>query len=127
MPDAPDVPDEIVIQTYLDARHGWIIVPVDIADTVRIEMVLDTGSPLSALGDPVRQMLMERGLLTTDGGRRGLLRHVSIHRQPLPDLPVRQSRRVSQVGASGVLGLDFLAQFTTLSFHMPSMRLTLRR
>jgi hypothetical protein len=54
-----------------------------------------------------------------------VLQSLQIQGQPIRDLEVRISRRVGQVGADGVLGLDFLAQFEEVSFHVPSMRLTL--
>jgi len=50
---------------------------------------------------------------------------VTVPDQQVPDLPVRVSRRVTQVGAGGVLGLDFLAQFDDIHFHVPTLQLTL--
>lgn len=116
---------DVVIQTSLHPRGWWVMVPLEVAGTVTLELVLDTGSLLSGLSEPTREMLTTRGLLRPAGERRFLLRDLTIHGQPVPDLVVRVSRRVTQAGARGVLGLDFLGQFTDIHFHVPSMRLTL--
>ncbi len=68
-----------------------------------------------------------RGTLQQLGANRYLLQGLRIQGQDTGDLEVRVSRRVTQVGADGVLGLDFLAQFTYIHFHVPTMRLTLTR
>ncbi len=88
-------------------------------------MVLDIGSPFSSIGESTREQLERNGLLEETGERRYMLRGVVIQGQPIADLEVRLSRRVTQVRAMGVLGLDFLGRFTDIHFHVPSMRLTL--
>jgi hypothetical protein len=114
------------IQTHLD-RHWWIIVPVEIADALTIDMVLDTGSPFSSISEPTRDELVRRGLLEQKDERRFVLRHLAVQGQALPDLEIRMSRRATQVGAAGILGIDFLGRFTDVHFHVPTMRLTLSR
>jgi hypothetical protein len=123
----PGTGGDLVIQTALHPRGWWVMVPVEVAGLVTVELVLDTGSLLSGISEPTREMLASRGLLSPAGERRFLLRNLSIQGQALPDVIVRVSRRVTQTGARGVLGLDFLGQFTDIHFHVPSMRLTLSR
>ena len=90
-----------------------------------VKMVLDTGAPFSSVSESTRDTLVDLGLLSASGGRRWVLRKLRIDQQGVADLTVRLSRRVSDVGAEGVLGLDFLGRFTEIHFHVPSMRLTL--
>jgi len=120
-------PSDLVVQTVLHSRGWWVMVPVEVAGTVTVELVLDTGSLLSGISEATREMLATGGLLSEAGERRFLLRNLTIQGQPAPDLVVRVSRRVAQAGARGVLGLDFLGKFTDIHFHIPSMRLTLTR
>ena len=49
-----------------------------------------------------------------------VIRNLAIEGQPVADLMVRISRRVTHVGADGVLGLDFLARFTDVHCHVPT-------
>jgi hypothetical protein len=118
---------DLVVQTILHPRGWWVMVPIEVAGAVTLELVLDTGSLLSGISEPTREMLAARGLLSQAGERRFLLRDLTIQGQPAPDLVVRVSRRVTQAGARGVLGLDFLGKFRDIHFHVPSMRLTLSR
>jgi hypothetical protein len=89
-------------------------------------MVLDTGSPFSSTSDTTRDRLVEAGIMPASEGRRFVLGDVRIGGQRIDDLVVRPSRRVTDVGAEGVLGLDFLGRFTDIHFHVPTMRLTLQ-
>ncbi len=72
-----------------------------------------------------RDDLLRRGLLDPQQRPRYVLRSWSIQGQPIPDIIVRVSTRVTQVGADGVLGLDFLGRFTDIHFHVPTRVLTL--
>jgi hypothetical protein len=90
-----------------------------------IKMVLDTGSLLSAISEPTRQTLVAKGILDASSARLFVLRDVTIQDQQISDLTVRLSPRVTQVGAAGILGLDFLGRFSDIHFHVPTMRLTL--
>ena len=88
-------------------------------------MVLDTGSPLSSVSQGVLETLLLEGHVESAARPAYVLRNATIQGQPIPDLPVRVSRRVTQVGADGVLGLDFFGQFTEAHCHIPSLRFTL--
>lgn len=116
---------DLVVQTLVHPTNGWILVPLQVSTVVTIPMVLDTGSPLSSVSERTQQLLSSLGALRPLGGRRYLLERLRIEGQPIDDLVVRLSRRVSQVGASGVLGLDFLRRFTDIHFHVPTLRLIL--
>jgi len=118
---------DLVIQTELHRRHWWVIIPITRPDGDDLPMVLDTGVFLSGISESTREELSRRGLLETVDARRFRLRGLTVQGQPIPDLMVRVSPRVTEVGAAGVLGLDFLGQFTDVHFHVPTMRLTLTR
>lgn len=92
-------------------------------------MVFDTGSFLSGISASTRDDLTRRGLIEALDARRFRLRGLSIQEQAIPDLIVRVSPRATDVGAPGVLGLDFLGQYTDVHFNVPTMtmRLTLAR
>ncbi len=116
---------ELSIQAHLHPKRWWILVRVDVGGR-RFDMVLDTGSPLSSISQSMYDELSERGAISHVGGRRYTVRRSTIEGQRITDLEVRISRRVTQVGADGVLGLDFLGRYTDIHFHVPSLRLTLR-
>ena len=118
---------ELSVQTYQHPVNRWIIVRFDIEGAGRRDMVLDTGSPLSSVSVSMRDSLAEANRLEAVGPNRHMLRGLTVEGWRLPDLPVRLSRRVTQVGADGVLGLDFLAQFREICFDVASLKLALRR
>ena len=82
-------------------------------------MVLDTGSPLSSVSEPTHRRLAGAGSVRHIVGRRFALTRPLLDGQPVDDLEVRISTRVTRVGADGVLGLDFLGRFTDIHFHVP--------
>src|SRR6266852_697096 len=108
----PGASGSLSIQTTLHATKWWLIVPVEVGGLLTIEMVLDTGSPLSSISERLRGSLASMGVLEPVSGRSYVLRDLKIQNQPIRDLRVRVSRRVTRVGADGVLGLDFLAQYS---------------
>jgi hypothetical protein len=120
---------DLLIQATLHATNRWVIIPVDVAEDYALDMVLDTGSPLSAISRQSYNELASAGRLIPfdEPRRRYILQGLSIQGQPIIDLQVRVSLRVTQAGADGVLRLDFLQQFREVCFDVPSLRLTLRR
>jgi hypothetical protein len=116
---------EIAITTAIHPRRFWITIPLRIGESGLLEMVLDTAAPLSGISVQVRDDLRERGLLEPPRSARYVLRNLIVQGQPFPDVPVRVSPRLTEVGADGVLGLDFLSQFTDIHFHVPTRLLTL--
>lgn len=121
----PDASGRLAVQTALHSTKWWLIIPLEIGGLLTIDMVLDTGSPLSSISERVRDLLVPTGYLDPISQTLYVLRSLNIQGQAIPDLRVRTSRRTTRVGADGVLGLDFLAQFTDVHFHVPSLRLTL--
>ena len=121
----PDDGRELSIQTRLHPRLWWILIPVSVGGQA-FDMVLDSGSPLSTVSAETYRRLADAGSIRHIGGRRFALTRPLLNGQPLLDFEVRISRRVTRVGADGVLGLDFLGRFTDIHFHVPSLRLTLK-
>lgn len=101
-----------------------MLIPIDIGAR-SFDMVLDTGSPLSSISEDMYRILLETAGIGTVAGNGYVLRHPMIQGQRIDDLPVRLSRRVTRVGADGVLGIDFLGRFTEIHVHVPTLRLTL--
>jgi hypothetical protein len=48
-----------------------------------------------------------------------------VESQPIADLEVRILRRLTEVRAPAILGLDFLRRFDEIHCHVPSLTLTL--
>jgi hypothetical protein len=116
---------ELFIQARIHPRNQWILVPLMVKGVRDLNMVLDTGAPFSSISDGTRDLLSAAGLLDHVQHNWYALRELSVQGQPIPDLLVHVSRRVSQAGAEGLMGLDFLRQFTDIHFHVPTLRLTL--
>ena len=116
---------ELSVQAHLHPKRWWILIPLEVGN-LSLDMVLDTGSPPSSISQATYDKLAEAETIDHVGGRTYVLRKPRIAGQVIPNLEVRLSRRVSQVGADGVLGLDFLGRYTDIHFHVPSLRLTLR-
>ena len=115
---------EIVIEVTPHPRYGWLMVPVQIPGDAVLDMALNPGVPRSSIGATVQHDLMMRELLPPVNQREYVLADAAIQGQRIPPLTVRVSR-VRLPGADGIIGLDFLAQFTDIHFHVPSFRLTL--
>ena len=101
--------------------------PVQVGEEIRLEMVLDTGAPLSGLSREAADSLTASGFLEPIQGRASiyLLRALTIQGQPIDDLEVRVLRRLTEVRAPAILGLDFLGRFEEIHCHVPSLTLTL--
>jgi hypothetical protein len=118
---------DVAFRLLLHPKAWWLIVPFDLGGRANLAMVLDTGAPLSGISAGSRHALADRGLLHPVGRNRYLLQELSIEGQPVRDLVVRLSRRATAAGAEGILGLDFLSQFTEVHCHIRSLWLALRR
>jgi hypothetical protein len=120
----PGAVGSLVIETRLHPKRWWILVPITV-DGRPIQMVLDTGSPLSSISKETFDRLERTGSVRQTSALEYLLSNAVIQGQPIPDLTVRISRRVTRVGAEGVLGLNFLGRFRRVEFDAPTMMLTL--
>lgn len=116
-----------VFRPDFDRRRWWLTLPVDVGGHATFDMVIDTESPLSGISEQVRDALLGTPHLQPEGRDTFRLSAVTIQRQPLPDLLVRISPRVTHLGAHGVLGLLFFAQFDDVLVNVPSLTLTLTR
>jgi hypothetical protein len=117
----------VEIQAKLDPVNRWVLIELEVSGGVSIDMVLDTGSPLSTISAGTRDKLAGLGWLNPVPGavNRFLLTNVRIQGQPIDDLIVRVSPITTRAGAGGTLGLDFLNRFELIQFHVPTPRLTL--
>ena len=118
---------QIVIVPRLDPATFWLTVQLYVQGQVGPEMVLDIAAPFSSISEGVRDDLARRGLLGAARGRHYLLHDLTIQGQPVPDLAVGLSPRVTQLGVDGLLGLNFFGLFTEVHCHVPSLRITLSR
>lgn len=116
---------ELAIQAHLHPRGWWVLIPFRVGG-LSFNMVLDTGSFLSSISQGMYDELAQTGAMRPGGARRYVLREPTIEGRVIPDLEVGLSRRVTQVGADGVLGLNFLGRYRDIHFNVPSLRLTLR-
>lgn len=114
----------LVIQTWSHPRYGWITLPLAVGNLLTLTMVVSAFSPLSYLEQSAGDTLVALALARRVNDRECVLRDISIQGQQVPDLDVR-TRATGPPGANGVLGLDFLRQFTDIHFHVPTLVLTL--
>jgi len=96
-----------------------------VADASEIEMVVNFGVPRSSISAAARHDLIMRELVPPRTERSYVLTDVTADGQPLPPLQVRVSGALGLIGAGGILGLDFFAQYEDIHFHVPTFRLTL--
>jgi hypothetical protein len=116
------------IQTYLhpNPRGSWITFTLTLVGTYDLAMVLDPGSPVSAINPAVRDELRGLGLLREGSRSRYYqLTPLTVERQPFPDLEVRALPRLSQLQIEGLIGLDFLRQFAAVHFYVATLQLVL--
>jgi hypothetical protein len=109
-----------------DRRRWWLTLPLEVGGAITFDLVLDTGSPLSGISERVRDALLGTPYLGHLGAGRYRLRDLQIRGQPMPDLEVGISRRATEVGVDGVLGLAFFAQFVDVCINIPTLELTLQ-
>ena len=89
-------------------------------------MVLDPGSPVSAISPEVSRELRSLGLLQESQRRRYYqLAALTVQDQPFPSLEVRVLPRLAELEVDGLVGLDFLRQFAAVHFYISTMRLVL--
>lgn len=120
---------ELRIRTVLHPNPlgRWISFPVVVADRHELLMVLDPGSPISAISPETRDNLTERDLLRSASHSRYEHRLTSlvVDRQQLPDVDVRVLPRLSRLRIDGLIGLDFLSQFDAIHYYVRARELVL--
>jgi predicted aspartyl protease len=121
----PDDPHEIAIRVFLDLRRFWLTVATDVGEGNAIDMVLDTGAPLSAVSSKTRDTLHAAGLIPTRTTRRFTLPNLVIDGHELGPVLFIVSERLSAVGVPALLGLNFFSRFKSVCFDVVEMRLRL--
>lgn len=106
----------ISIETRLYPKGWWILVPVSVG-AVDLEMVLDTGSPLSSISQRTVDKLRQEGLAEASGDTRCGLRDVKLDGLSIDGLEVWISRRVSALGIDGLIGLSLLGRYQDVHFN----------
>lgn len=112
------------VDAYSHERFGWVVLPLQVHG-VNLNMVLNTGLPFSAISEGARDDLLGREILPPVTRSSYILTDVTMIGTPLSDLLVRVRRNLTQFEVDGILGLDFLRQFTEIHFEVASYRLTL--
>ncbi len=121
---------ELTVPVSTHPSGLWVGIYVDIGARVRLFMVLETGSPVSALSPSIAQHLHSRKLLQADPAP-GYFRPAPLTaaqapgHPPLPDLAVRVLPRLTRLRIDGLLGLDFFRRFDRVCFQLSAMRLEL--
>lgn len=117
---------DITTEGRFHTSGRWITFPLGIAGIETLWMVLDTGSPLSAVSPTIRDYLERQGLLRQSGrGNLYLLGRLTMAGHQVPDLEIGVVVRLERLQIEGVLGLDFLANYEDIHFNVPTLRLTL--
>jgi hypothetical protein len=121
---------ELAIPAELHPSGLWIGISVAISGLQTIFMVLDTGSPASAISPTVSRDLRARGLLRESrlpGSYQltALTADDAARKPPLPDLTVRILPRLDRLEIEGLLGLDFFRLFGHVCFDFPTSSLIL--
>ena len=115
MPDG----DQFYVPVSPHATGLWIGIDVTINASVTIFMVLDCGSPRSAISPGLSQDLQRQGLLhATADPRSYRLTNLTADANPLPDLIVRELSRLTRLKIDGLLGLDFFGSFELTCFRL---------
>ena len=63
----PGAGGELSIVTFLHGRRFWLLIPIEVGDDI-FNMVLDTGSPFSAISETMRRTLEAGGNVESVGG-----------------------------------------------------------
>ena len=77
---------EVTVYTKLHPQNWWILVPLEVGGTFTFDIVLDTGSPLSALSIEIINTLLVLNRIEQLAANRYILRDLWIQGQPIPDL-----------------------------------------
>lgn len=118
---------DLSIQARLHRSGLWITIPVTVGHLPNLAMVLDSGSPVSAISPETAVALETLGLLAPAQNPRyeHRLAGLTVHSQALPDLEVRILPRLTRLRIVGLLGLDFLARFSAVHFYVDTLQLVL--
>jgi hypothetical protein len=114
---------DITVVTHVHPRE-WIMVPVSICGVWRGEVMFNTFTPISAVSAGTAAVLEAFRCFGTPTGRELVLEGLAIGGVRLPSLAVRVSRAATMLDVEGMLGLNFLNQYSHL--HHDAAERTLR-
>jgi hypothetical protein len=129
MPDG-----EIAVQASLHPHAAnWVTLEITLSGVLTLQMVLDTGSPASAISPATTVELQCLNLLADPSKPPYHHRLTAITTQEgyaLPDfdvvvLPRLERMRVAGILVPGLLGLNFLNQFSHVCYYVDTHRLVL--
>lgn len=117
----------VAIQARPHPSGLWITIPVAVSGVVTLAMVVDSGSPVSAISAGTADELRAFNLASPalDPRYEYHLAALTADGQALPDLNVRILPRLSRLRIVGLVGLDFLSQFLAIHFYVPRRELVL--
>jgi hypothetical protein len=117
------------IPARLHPSGHWVGIIVQVGTGPDMLMVLDSGSPVSAVSPSMAREFHARDLLKPAATARYLrLTGLTAKEAPetvLPDLDVRILPRLGSLRIDGLLGLDFFREFERVCFHIGEARLSL--
>ena len=118
---------ELSVRTYPHPSGLWITMPLTVGRVKSLAMVIDSGSPVSAISPEIADELRQFELLAPAEAPRYEYRltALTVDGQPLPDLEVRILPRLTRLGIAGLVGLDFLSQFLAVHFYVLRRELVL--
>jgi hypothetical protein len=113
--------------TIRTSRHplGYILVSFDFGPPWVLQLMLHTGRPLSYVSYASYALLEAFGHIDTLGQDLYRLRGLRMGDHLAPDIVARVSIGPSLLGFDGLLGLQFLGQFSRVEFERDSGLLTL--
>jgi hypothetical protein len=119
---------EVVVQCLQHPR-GWVMVPLQLplqpGTFWGFRPVLNTGRPLSVISSNTERAISALGLVERLGARQYRIPGVRVNGDRLPDLIVRASAGPALLGVDGMLGWDYLEQFTEVRIEPGTLRITL--
>lgn len=115
----------LVVQTRVDPRRFYILIPVRVGDKLIVDVVLDTGAPLTSMSQRLYTRLQAASYLSHIATNRYIHSPAPIAGESVAPLNIRGSKFLTSIGVVGVLGLDFLARYTEVHFNVKTGLLTL--
>lgn len=115
----------IVVEARTHQIFGWILIPVEAYGDQVLRMVLDTRLLDSFISEPIRNRLLNLGVLQEAGRDRYILSSLKIADSSVPNMAVRTYPGLVWAGTEGSIGLRYLSFFDEIRFERASRRLTL--
>jgi hypothetical protein len=116
--------DELSVQTYSHPT-GLIAIPAVVDGFYPLDMILNTGYPVSLLSPTTRDVLQSLGYVDQIDARFYRLKNLTLGGRPAPAVDVRVNASIARLGIEGAFGLNFLSLFSVVHFDVRSWVLTL--